>query len=148
MSNVATIYANLKTAIQTALGSGYLAQPHMMDLEDNSFQVNPKRWSAVPGPVTEVPGVTRFWTGDIDFTISLTDSWVTKTGGDSAVVDKTIAMLDKMFALYSYLVDNKAGTPATVMLVHSLQVQEPLLMKKEHVVLVEAIVKVRTRTEV
>lgn len=145
---ISTLYTNLKTDIQNYLGSEWKALPHMMDVSENQALRQSKCWSCFTGSIGEVNGQTGLWHGDLEISVDLADHWASSVQGDSPIVQRFVEMQDKMLGLFAHLVKTKIQSPDIVVNISGLNVSEPLLLKKEKVLVLEGTFKVRVRTRI
>ena len=109
MTSIATVYANIKTIIQTTLGSQYAELNHDYDITRNSFEQASKRWGLVIEQAPEVQGNTRELTNQITFSILLTDEFKHSEETDIGLRNQAVELFDKMAAIYKQLIIQKAG---------------------------------------
>jgi hypothetical protein len=108
-TSISTVYANIKTIIQTTLGSDHAELNHVYDITRNSFEKASKRWGVVIEQAPEVQGNTRDLTQRITFSILLTDEFKHSEETDIGLRNQAVALFDKMALIFQQLIIQKAG---------------------------------------
>jgi len=109
MTSIATVYANIKSIIQTTLGVDYKELNHVYDIQRNSFEQASKRWGVVIEQAPEVDGNTRDLTQRITFSLLLTDEFKHSEETDEGLRTQAIELFDKMAVLFKAIIVSKAG---------------------------------------
>lgn len=141
---VSTLVSSIKTRIAT-VASGYSELGYAKDVTKNTFSGNMKRYGVLPGSSSETSGINRALTMDQTFEIVLTDGFINKQMSDSEEQSKVITLQDLMKDIYLDLVNTKAGSPSTCMIVSQLQLQNPETIKEQNVVIQRATINVKYR---
>lgn len=132
---VSTIKAALKTRTAAVLGSGWSELPHAIDITKNNFKANAQGYGVVAGSLVqeEAFGVLRSYSVSQTFTIKLTDSFNTKPADDSDRQATMDSLMDNALDIFKDLVNTRAGSPALVIHVIDLEVDEPEILEGANV---------------
>lgn len=145
MSLISTVYGNLKTLIQTTLGSSYSELSHCYDLEKNSFEQASKRWGLLPYGAPEVNGETRANTCDLRFILLLTDEFGSTEESDLAVITKEIEMMGKFEDLWKAITVQKAGSSSQCIITGGFSIEKAVTIDKTRIIVVDGQFFVRVR---
>ncbi len=145
MAEVTNIVAGLKTNMTTILGPTYTELSNATLIESNSFKGANKRYSVLAQGLDEVAGTTCHVTVDQRFDMILTDSYYSSIKNDSDKRTKTIGLQELAFDIYKEVVNTKANTPASVMLVDTLAVADPSYLEEDNVVVITATITIKYR---
>lgn len=141
---VSTLVSSIKARI-AIVANDYTELGYALDINKNAFKNNYKRYGVLVGAGAEAAGVTRALTMDQTFELILTDGFINKQMSDSEEQSKVIALQDLMKDIYLDLVNTKAGSPSTCMIVSQLQLQTPETIKEQNVVIQRATINVKYR---
>lgn len=133
MTTIATIYANIKSIVQTTLGSDHKELNHVYDIQRNSFEKAAKRWGVVIEQAPEVDGNTRELTQRITFSLLLTDEFKHSEETDEGLRTQAIELFDKMALVYKQLIIQKAGNTG-VSLVSDFSILRVAVIEKTRII--------------
>lgn len=145
MSSVlSSIFSGVKGIVSSTLPSDYSELSHVYDIKKNKFTGAEKRFGVIPRQVAELPGVTKANTLEQEYSILLTDSYISIVGGDSGIIDKILELQGLFESIFTQLVVQKAGHP-NCLLVSGFTIGEALVVQEEKLIIIEGGVKVRYR---
>jgi len=143
-STLSSIFNGVKGVVSSTLPSDYVELSHVYDIKKNKFTGAEKRFGVIPRQVAEAPGVTKANTLEQEYSMLLTDSYISIVGGDSGIIDKIIELQGLFESVFTQLVVQKAGNP-NCLLVSDFSVGEALVVQEEKLIIIEGSVKVRYR---
>jgi len=142
MSSTADIKAQLDILVGEATGFAMLA--HLLRIEKNSFSEGGK-FGVLPRGSREIPGNTLNITKDFVFSVILTDTYISASVSDSAILGKMIALTDKFEAIYTKIAKTKCNLPSVVLGVSTFDVFEAILVEEEKTIIVEGNLTIKVR---
>ena len=145
MSNVETIYTNLKSRVGAVLGSDFSEITHTLNLDKNRFDGTSKKFGVLPSSARETTGQTRANTVTQGFEIILTESYISESISDNDLMTKILSLMGKFEDIYKDLINEKAGSPAIVINCSDLQLENALIVSEEKVIIVQASVQITSR---
>lgn len=145
MSNVETIYNNLKISVGSTLGSDFSELTHTLNLEKNRFGGASKKFGVLPSSIREVQGQTKANTTQQGFEIILTESYVSDNISDDALIAKILTLMGKFEEIYRELIKTKANSPTIVINCSDLQLENALIVSEEKIIIVQASVQITSR---
>ncbi len=145
MGTTSDILTAAKALTVTVLGAEYKELPFSFDIAKNKFAGGSKGYAVLPGQIDQAEGVTRYLTADQDFEVTLTETFASSQVGDSSQRDTAATLFTRMEGLYTRMVSDKAGLPATVLLVSRLRVLAPQFLDS-NVAVLRATFSIKYRT--
>jgi len=135
MSNVTTIQNGILTRLATHLGSTWSTLDYIIDLSQNKFRRQEKRYGVRALGSSQVEGRIHAITQDQVFEVILVHSYATTQKDDSDKVTKTLLLQDAVQTLYNDLVSNLCGADGVVIHTFDLSIDEPDYLDTEKVVI-------------
>lgn len=142
---VRTITSAIKSEISTELGANYSELGYVLDITKNSYRQNNNRYGVIPKVATQIDGVTRYATYSQEFEFVLTKGYGQSQISDEKQRTAALDMFQLAHQIHKRLVDNKAGSPANVMNVNELVIEEPEYLTDEKVAILRASVQITYR---
>lgn len=139
---VNTIITNIKTIINSEIGSEFTALPHEINIEMNNLKTSKKGYAVLPEDLSSDSGVTRALTIKQGFEITLTDNYINKGNNDTAQKTATNYLYQKIFEIYNKLYLSKIGLGTTVMNVNDLTISKPEYLENDNVVILRSSLQV------
>jgi len=133
--------------IEPILGADWKAIQYLEELEKNNALCQDKSYGIRALEATEVEGVTKFVTLDQTFELVLVRSKLTKSTGDSDLLELSYDNRNAVLCAYKDLARTRIGG-ANVLLVNSLTISEPEFIEDGKVVVQRAQFNVKYRCEI
>ena len=125
MSTIITdIVSGIKSELIAVVGPTYRELPYVVDIEKNSSNNNDNGYGVRALVGNQVSGTVKSVTITQSFEVVLTKSFRESSISDDNLRVAENTLKDLMNDVYASLVNNKAGTPANVMNVNDLQLQQ------------------------
>ena len=97
MSNIVEqINDAIEARLTAVLGAEWKELDYKYDVEQNTFRGNKKRFGVVPAPAFRASGVTRSYTADHDFRVTLTTDYLTSNSNDDSKQASVFLLYDKL----------------------------------------------------
>lgn len=125
---------NIKSISANFLGSEYHELSNVYEIEKNARLETELGYGVLAESITLVDGNLGFNTIDQNFTIVVTDYYISTSDGDLEKQDAVIGLLDKVQDLYTDIVEKKANAPSTVIIINDMSVDIEELDEQKSVV--------------
>lgn len=132
MYNTSDIVSAIATRIVTLMPT-YTALDYQYDLLKNKFDSADNRYAILPLEATEISGVTKWYTLDHRFRVTLTSSYVSDQLGDESLQTAIKTLMTYCLDLYKDFYDNRV---ASALNIHEIAIDEPVLIESEKIVAV------------
>lgn len=120
MNEVNSLVSSLTSLCDSFLGTDYSELKQKHEVELNTFKGSNKKYGVISGDISGTSGATCFVTVDQEFTINITNSYVSVTTSDSSKDNAIIELQDISLELYNEIIKTKANNPSIVMIIDSL----------------------------
>lgn len=129
MAIIKEIRDNIETRMANILGSDYSKLSYVVDITDNTFKGNSKRYGVRPLGSVETDGQTCSFTMDHSFQLYLVDSYnsgALAQVSDDLKADIAVEMQDLALEIYNDLAENRStlSTTGRVFIVNQLNIEE------------------------
>jgi hypothetical protein len=142
MSNLSEIKTQLDLLVASA--SGFEQLTHILNIEKNRFTEG-GRFGIIPRGGREVKGQTQAITQDLIFSVVLTNTYISNSISDQALIDKVIVLMGLFDDIYKSIANSKCNKPDIVLMVSTFDVSEAIIIESEKTIIVEGNLTVRVR---
>jgi len=116
--SISNLISGIETRVSAVLGSEFTELAFVEDVARNSFRGTSSRYGVIAGDISQTEtsaGVLGSFTVIQTFTVKITDRWASSQAGDSSKRETMESLMEKALLVYKDLVNNKAGSPGTVL---------------------------------
>lgn len=122
---VTQILASIKSEIADVLGGSYSELPHGIILTDNSQDKSEKRYQVIPLDSTETSSITRNYTVNQPYEVTLTDKFTKAETDDISKRAVSTSLMDLAHDLYNRLIKNLPNIEPLAIIVSDFRVRQP-----------------------
>ena len=137
----AQIYTNLKALVGTT--TGYTVLTHSVNLSKNKFNVAGNRYGVIIRGATEAQMSTKRLTHNYQFSVLLTNTYISDNLNDDGIITKQLALLGQFEAIYKEAVNTKLGLSSIVMNINGFNTSQPVVVEEDKLIIIEGLITIQ-----
>ena len=134
----------ITSIVATEVGTGYSELAYIWDINKNTFNGTQKRYGVKPGAISTSISITKHYTAEQEFIITLTDSFNDRDG-DSGSRASIFTIYDKLDLILKAIINQKAGLPGIVFNFPSYDIPEIEIDEEQKIIILNASISVMYR---
>ena len=145
MSNIVEqINDSITSLVATELGVNYSPLAYIYNIIKNTANGTNKAYGVKPGVIAPSISITKFYTAEQEFVLTLTDQFNDRDG-DEGTRASVFELYSKIDDILKVLVNTKAGLPSIVLNIPSFAIAEIEIDEEEKIIILNATFSVKYR---